>query len=310
MLEYPFRTLGRTVATKLPYGPLRPATSRSDHRPLSSARSSSLRSLPRAHNSPGLPRDPVLQIKPAYPRMEETSDPPLWMPGVASGRIGMGHTHAGLRSGSLPSNRSFAGRLLDGTGQVRPECGRTAAVHDHCGLSLTSRTLARRTSGQRPRDPPPRSSAERPSRKGSLAGSDPRGRGQGCANTPGPEPAAGPRTAGSLPTPHHRLPAALVTRGAEAQDACVQELPLPRRCASPERRSAHRPPASFARSSTVMRREPLIGREPPRSARSAERCRRASLRCPTCVGRPGVHAPARSTDPPNDPARAHGCRLP
>ena len=62
-------------------------------------------------------------------------------------------------------------------------------------------TMGTRTSSRRARDPPPRSGAWRPSRKGLLAGSDPRGRGQECANTPGPEAAAGPRTAGSLPAP-------------------------------------------------------------------------------------------------------------
>ena len=63
MLVYPFRTEGRTVATKLPYGPLRPSDPSIRPPSLLSARSGSLRSPLRALNSPGLPRDPVMQIK-------------------------------------------------------------------------------------------------------------------------------------------------------------------------------------------------------------------------------------------------------
>ena len=111
MLEYPFRTLGRTVATKLPYGPLRPATSRSDHRPLLSARSSSLRSLPRALNSPGLPRDPVLQIKRTYPRMEETSDPPVSEPGAGVGQACV-HTPAPAPPGGSLSCKGPCGKAV------------------------------------------------------------------------------------------------------------------------------------------------------------------------------------------------------
>jgi len=62
MLVYPFRTSGRTVATKLNHGPLRPASLSIRPPSLLSARSGSLRSPPRALNSPGLPRDPVMQI--------------------------------------------------------------------------------------------------------------------------------------------------------------------------------------------------------------------------------------------------------
>ena len=63
MLVYPFRTLGRTVAITLPTAPLRPASLSIRPPSLLSARSGSLRSPLRALNSPGLPRDPVVQIK-------------------------------------------------------------------------------------------------------------------------------------------------------------------------------------------------------------------------------------------------------
>ncbi len=63
MLVYPFRTLGRTVAITLNDGPLRPASLSIRPPSLLSARSGSLRLPLRALNSPGLPRDPVVQIK-------------------------------------------------------------------------------------------------------------------------------------------------------------------------------------------------------------------------------------------------------
>ena len=53
--------------------------------------------------------------------------------------------------------------------------------------------------------PPPRSGARIAfPRRDCWSGSDPEGSGQGCANTPAPEPVAGPWTAGSLPTTRSR----------------------------------------------------------------------------------------------------------
>ena len=66
--------------------PVRPLTAkRPSVRPpsLLRTRSGSLRSPLRVRNSPGLPRDPDLQIKRPYPRMEQTSDPPFLPPGSA-----------------------------------------------------------------------------------------------------------------------------------------------------------------------------------------------------------------------------------
>ena len=74
MLMYPFRTEGRTAATKLSDGPLRPSDDSIRPPSMLSARSGSLRSPLRALNSSGLPRDPVMQIKRGSPRLEETSD--------------------------------------------------------------------------------------------------------------------------------------------------------------------------------------------------------------------------------------------
>ena len=55
-------------------------------------------------NSPGHPRDPVLQMKRVSPRMEETSDPAL-----RDACCGIGHVqaHAALPAGSLPYQRSL-----------------------------------------------------------------------------------------------------------------------------------------------------------------------------------------------------------
>ncbi len=50
-------------------------------------------------------------------------------------------------------------------------------------------------------DPPPRSGAQTAfPRRDIWTGATPRGRGQGCENTPGPAPAPGPRPGGSLPS--------------------------------------------------------------------------------------------------------------
>ena len=81
--------------------PVRPLTAK---RPpsLFGTRSGSLRSPPRVRNSPGLPRDPDLQIKRPYPRMEQTSDPPFLPP--RSARWGALFLHApySLRGRSRP----------------------------------------------------------------------------------------------------------------------------------------------------------------------------------------------------------------
>ena len=109
------------------------------------------------------------------------------------------HPPLGGRSGR---NRSFAGRRPDRTGQARPDNGREAgntamvASASHDDASQPDGRAVGASGIHRLKAVP-----NGPSRKGLLAGSDPMGRGQGCANTPGPEPAAGLWTAGSLPPP-------------------------------------------------------------------------------------------------------------
>ena len=91
---------------------------------------------------------------------------------------------------------------------------------------------------------------------GRIAGTlaTPRGRGQGCASTPGPEPVPGSRTGGSLAS--RPVPPA---RHGPAWPLGRKTLPRQRingegRCASPDGQSAHRPPMSFARFSTAPTR--------------------------------------------------------
>ena len=99
-------------------------------------------------------------------------DPPVSMPRAASRRFGMGQPCRPPRRVS-PVQRSRAGR---------PAASRSA---NRC--SAASKRRWKHHSGT-----------------DCWSGSDPRGRGRGCANAPGPEPVAGPRTAGSLPAPSDR----------------------------------------------------------------------------------------------------------
>ena len=73
------------------------------------------------------------------------------------------------------------------------------------------------------------------------------------------------------PVPASAARAALAGLAAHAHDVTVQRLALPRRCASPERQSAHRPPTSFARSSTALSRS--AGCRPTQLRRAAPSCR-------------------------------------
>ena len=85
-------------------------------------------------------------------------------------------------------------------------CGKATAIRAGIvpGPARRCRT-ARRPAGRRTGAPPPRSGARTAfPRRDHWSGSDPRGRGRGCANAPGPEPAAVPWTGGSLPAPPER----------------------------------------------------------------------------------------------------------
>ena len=72
-----------------------------------------------------------------------------------------------------------------------------------------------------------------PSGTDRWSGSDPRVRGRGCANAPGPEPAAGPRTAGSLPAPPSRSLRPPAARKATRKTLVCNHIPA----ASPVRTS-------------------------------------------------------------------------
>ena len=131
----------------------------------------------------------------------DRSDPPVSVPIVARGgsawdrpmppSLGVATVDRSLQEG-FQTGRDRRIPCLMARLWTRPPCPRHRT------------TMGTRTSSRQARDPPPRSGAWRPSCKGLLAGSDPRGRGQECANTPGPQPAAGARTAGSLPAPPER----------------------------------------------------------------------------------------------------------
>ena len=81
-----------------------------------------------------------------------------------------------------------------------------------------------------------------PSRRDCWSGSDPRGRGQGCARAPAPSPAAGPRTAGSLrswpPAPARHLRSggrdATARRSTTSAAACVHRPNAIRRTPAPD----------------------------------------------------------------------------
>ncbi len=88
-------------------------------------------------------------------------------------------------AGVAPGQRSHAGRPNGEQERARP------------GLGRRGRT-ARRPADRPTRPPPPRSGVRHPSGTDCWLGSDPKGRGRGCASTPGPEPVPGPRTGGSL----------------------------------------------------------------------------------------------------------------
>ena len=114
-----------------------------------------------------------------------------------------------------PAPRAWCGIEASVYSHPRP-ClpGVAPGQQSHAGRRKTSRPGASRSWSPMPdtptasRSPNTSAAAEKrrstPFRDGSLAGSDPRGRGRRCANAHGPEPVAGPRTAGSLPAPPER----------------------------------------------------------------------------------------------------------
>ena len=96
---------------------------------------------------------------------------------------------------------------------------------------------------------------EPPSRAG-IAGAvaTRRGRGRGCASTPGLEPVPSPRRGGSLPSTARAARAPRANGAARPKDVAAPADEREGLCASPDGQSAHRPPVSFARSSTALSR--------------------------------------------------------
>ena len=96
-----------------------------------------------------------------------------------------------------------------------------------------------------------------------LGGATPEGLGGGGAQAnPAPRPNRAPVPLGSLPSTARAARAARAPRAngaARPRGVAVPADQREGRCASPEGRSAHRTPMSFARSGTALSRPPLIG---------------------------------------------------
>ncbi len=130
------------------------------------------------------------------------SDPPLSMPGTASGRVGMCtpiHPPSGGRSGpAIP-----CGKAIGHLGRARPGLGGLGCGPSHRGLPRTCSSMPE------PLNRRPANGVIRRLERGAQTafprrdhwnGSDPWRAGAGCENTPGPAPVPGPRTGGSLPS--------------------------------------------------------------------------------------------------------------
>ena len=181
------------------------------------------------------------------------SDPPLSMPGTASGRVGCARPST-LRREVAPVQQSRAGRpsvTWDGrvpdlaAWAVARAIGGTPALLGDArlpdGRPVGERVIRRLEAALKP-----------PSRVGiDGSGATPRDGGRGVKThlRPNPYQALG-RGGRSRHGPSRRC--ATGDRAADPQD---DDAPADRRkvgCASPEARSAHRHPASFARSSTAV----------------------------------------------------------
>ena len=162
------------------------------------------------------------------------------------------HTLALACQGSLRVQQSHAGRRKASRKTARPGPGRRCRT-------------ARRPAGRPTRPPPPRSGARHPSRRDCWHASDPRRAGAGGAQA---HPASNPYQALGLGGRYrHGLSAPYATgeRAGEAEDVAVPADKREGRCASPERRSAHRPPVSFARFGTALSRGQATVQNPTRA---------------------------------------------
>ncbi len=102
------------------------------------------------------------------------------------------------------------------------------------------------------RGPPPRSGAEPSLPAGSLVWERPEGEGPGVRKRARPRTRSSPSDCGVAPSPARTSAAAPTAWDREAQALGAQQLPPFRRCARPERRSAHRHPTSFAQAYTGL----------------------------------------------------------
>ena len=169
----------------------------------------------------------------------------------------------GARSGPMPRHHEQpALRLGRVPGRREPRPGSR--------IGPLIRRSQRRWTAFPPRDP--------------WTGSDPKGRGQGCENTPGPAPVAGPRTGGSLPSTSV-LPSAAQAAGwqrpqlqAPARDSRIRRL----RIFTGAMRAST--PNVSCTLQYGTRRGLLIGRVPPRAEPSARcRCVASAPALPACA---------------------------
>ena len=126
--------------------PLRPSDPAVRPPSLLGARSGSLRSPPREPNSPGLPRDPDLQIKRTYPRIEKTSDPPSRGLGTGAGPLRV-FTRWPRPLGVAPEPSVPRGKAIERRWR-RCRCGGQPSAHRQGGAGSTRNSnVSLRTGG-------------------------------------------------------------------------------------------------------------------------------------------------------------------
>ncbi len=190
--------------------------------------------------------------------------PWTWM--GATPHLGMPRSVPGRKGRTAPSSPALRGRSHPAVPR-----GKATASRDGARPGLARRCRAARRPASRPTDPPPpRSGARHPSGTDRWCASDPKGVGAGVRKHTRPRTRTRPSdwgvatvTAGAARAAPADLPAQANDVGAPAD---TRRFP----CASPKRRSAHRTPASFARSSTALSRSAgaTVQSPPPASSTS------------------------------------------
>ncbi len=161
------------------------------------------------------------------------------MPRLASGRMEPDSPTLPAAAGSLPSSSP----VREGHGEPVTAASQACAAMRDCSSACRSANGLSAASKWR---------SNRLPAKGSLVWERPEGTGPGCAKPPGPEPVAGPRTAGSLPAPPKRALRPRPPRSGRAQIIGAKRLSGLGGCARPGRRSVHWYPMSFAHAGTAM----------------------------------------------------------